>query len=445
MAPMAATTIQSAARTTYRSVFAAAEFRVLLAGMLMYVLGFEFEILGLSVLVYAQTRSAFLAALAFSMGFAPQAIGGALFTSLADRLPPRGVIAAGLLTRAAPGLVIGMWPALPVAAMLTLVAAAAMVAPVFSAAVAGLLPDVLDGDRYILGRSIFSLTGSGAQIAGLGIGGAVLAVLPVRWLLLAAGGSLVVAGLVARLGLRPRPARAEPATARETVRAAIRGTVRATVAGNVELLSDQRVRGLLLAQWLPVWCVTGAESLIVPYTGSLGQPASAASPLLAAVPAGMLLSDVLIGRFCRPAARQRLAFPLATLMGAPLLVLVVQPPLAVAGAALFLSGLGSGYQLGIQQAFLDSLPARLRGQAFGLSATGGMGGQGLLPPAAGGLAAALGAAATMAAAGAATILAALALHGPLAGRQEPSTRPHRPPVADQHPGELADRGHLADP
>ena len=142
---------------------------------------------------------------------------------------------------------------------------------------------------------------------------------------------------------------------------------------------------------------------------------------------------------------QRLAFPLATLMGAPLLALAFRPPLAVAGAALFLSGLGSGYQLGIQQAFLDSLPARLRGQAFGLSATGGMGGQGLLPPAAGGLAAALGAAATMAAAGAATILAALAMHGPLAGRQEPSTRPHRPPVADQHPGELADRGHLADP
>ena len=199
-------TTQPAPRTTYRSVFAAGEFRVLFAGMLMYVLGFEFEILGLSVLVYAQTRSAFLAALAFSMGFAPQAIGGALFTSLADRLPPRGVIAAGLLTRAAPGLVIGLQPALPVPAMLAVVAAAATAAPVFSAAVSGLLPDVLAGDRYILGRSVFSLTSSGAQIAGLGIAGAVLAALPARSLLLAAGGSLVVAALIMRLGLRPRPA-----------------------------------------------------------------------------------------------------------------------------------------------------------------------------------------------------------------------------------------------
>jgi hypothetical protein len=62
--------------------------------------------------------------------------------------------------------------------MLALVAAAATVAPVFSAAIAGVLPDVLDGDRFVLGRSVFSLTGSATQIIGLGIGGAILAVLP---------------------------------------------------------------------------------------------------------------------------------------------------------------------------------------------------------------------------------------------------------------------------
>jgi len=401
------------ARTTYRSVFAAGEFRVLFAALLMYVLGFEFEILGLSVLVYAQTRSAFWTALAFSMGFAPQAVGGALFTSLADRLPPRAVIAVGLLTRAAPGLVIGLWPTLPVPVMLVLVAAAATVAPVFSAAVSGLLPDVLDGDRFVLGRSVFSLTGSATQILGLGIGGAMLAALPARRLLLAAGLSLLAASLISRLGLRPRAAR--------TNGPAARGIVRATVSGNIELFADRTVRGLLLAQWLPAWFVTGAESLIVPYAGSLGQPASAASPLLAAVPAGMLLGDVIVGRFCRPRARERLAFPLAAVMGVPLLALAFRPPLPAAAAVLFACGFGFAYALGIQQAFLDSLPARLRGQAFGLNSTGAMGGQGLLPPAAGGLASAFGAGAAMAIAGAATILAALLLRGPL-GVRNPDLR-----------------------
>jgi predicted MFS family arabinose efflux permease len=407
-----------AVRTTYRSVFAVGEFRVLFATLLMFVLGFEFEILGLSVLVYTQTRSAFWTAFAFSMGFAPQVLGGALFTSLADRLPPRLLISAGLLTRAAPGLVIGLWPALPVPAMLVLVAAAATATPVFTAAASAVLPDVLDGDRYVLGRSVFSLTGSATQIIGLGIGGAILAALPARRLLLAAGLSLLAAAVVARLGLRPRPARSDSHTGR-AVRAngrTTRGIVRATMAGNLELLADRTVRGLLLAQWLPAWFVTGAESLIVPYAGSLGLPPSAASPLLAATPAGMLLGDVVVGRFCRPAARQRLAFPLAALMGAPLLALVFRPPLPVTGAVLFACGFGFAYMLGVQQPFLDSLPDRLRGQAFGLNSTGTMTGQGLIPPIAGGLAAVFGAGPAMAVAGAVTILAALLLRGPLTGR-----------------------------
>src|SRR6266487_1122711 len=272
-----------------------------------------------------------------------------IFTALADRLPARVVIGTGLLTRAAPGLVIGLWPALPVPVMLVLVAAAATIAPVFTAAISGLLPDVLDGDRYVLGRSVFNLTGAGAQIAGLGVGGVVLAAVPVRWLLLAAGGALVIAAVITRLGLRRRAARAPSGRAR--------GIVRATVAGNVALLRDRTVRGLLLAQWLPAWLVAGAESLIVPYNGSLGRPASAAAPLLAAMPAGMLLGDLLVGRFCAPVTRTRLAFPL-----------VFRPPLPLACLALLACGAGFAYQLGIQQAFLESLPERRRGQGFGLSA-----------------------------------------------------------------------------
>ena len=422
MASMTATTPATASqreqrpgRTTYRAVFAVSEFRVLFAGMLMYVLGFEFELIGLSVLVFAQTRSAFLTALTFSMGFAPQAIGGALFTAVADRLPARLVIGTGLLIRAVPGLVIGLWPALPVPVMLALVAAAATQAPVFTAAISGLLPDVLDGDRYVLGRSVFNLTAAGTQIAGLGIGGVLLAAVPVRWLLLAAGGALVIAAVITRLGLRPRTARAPRSRAR-TPRGQARGIVRATMAGNAYLLRDRTVRGLLLAQWLPGWFVTGAESLIVPYTGSLGRPASAAGPLLAAMPAGMLIGDLLVGRFCAPATRTRLAFPLAAAMGVPLLALVFRPPLPLACLILLACGAGFAYQLGIQQAFLDSLPERRRGQGFGLNSTGMMGGQGLTPAVAGALAGAVGAAAAMAVAGAATALAALALRGPLTGR-----------------------------
>jgi hypothetical protein len=300
---------------------------------------------------------------------------------------------------------------------------------VFSAALSGLLPEVLDGDRYVLGRSVFGLIGSSTQLAGLGAGGALLAAVPSRWLLLAAGGALAANAALTRLGLRPRPAR-DARDARETrkvretregrespgSRSRPRGLIRDTLAGHAELLSDRTIRGLLLAQWLPCWFVTGAESLIVAYTGSLGRPASAAAPLLAAMPAGMLLGDLLAARFCPPAARRRLVFPLAVTMGAPLLAMPFRPPLALAALALLACGAGFAYQVGLQQAFLDSLPERRRGQGFGLSVTGAMGGQGLTPVVTGAVAGVFGAGAGMAIAGAATMAAALALRGHLTGQ-----------------------------
>lgn len=372
---------------------------MLLSGLLLYDLGFEFEILGLSVLVYARTGSSAWAAAAFSAGFLPQAAGGALFTSLADRMPPRLVIAVGLVVRALPGLAIGLLPQLPSAAMLGVVAVAAMVTPTYLAAMSALLPDVLSGDQYILGRSIFSTTASGTQILGLGLGGAVLAGAAPRWLLLAAGVALTLAAVVTRLGLRHRPARVGAGGWR------IGTVVRATGAGNAELFRLPAVRDILLVQWLPAWCCTGAEALIVPYAVSRGHPASAASALLAAMPAGMLIGDLAVARFCPPDLRARLVLPLALLVGLPLAAFSLHLTPVLAGVALFLAGVGCAYPLGLQRAFLDSVPARLRGQGFGLAATGSMGGQGLLPSAFGVVASVVGPAGAIALAGAAAVVA----------------------------------------
>lgn len=113
----------------------------------------------------------------------------------------------------------------------------------------------------------------------------------------------------------------------------------------------------------------------------------------------------------------RLVFPLVVAMGVPLLAMPFRPPLPLAALALLACGAGFAYQLGLQQAFLASLPERRRGQGFGLSTTGAMGGQGLTPAVTGAVAGVLGAGAGMAIAGAATIAAALALRGHLTGHQ----------------------------
>jgi predicted MFS family arabinose efflux permease len=146
----------------------------------------------------------------------------------------------------------------------------------------------------------------------------------------------------------------------------------------------------------------------------------------------MLLGDLLAARFCPPAARRRLAFPLVVAIGAPLLALPFRPPLPLAFLALLACGSGFAYQLGLQQAFLDALPEARRGQGFGLNSTGAMGGQGLTPAVTGALAGVLGAGTGMAIAGAATIAAAVVLRGPLAGRPAPG-KALSPPPKDLRP------------
>jgi predicted MFS family arabinose efflux permease len=185
--------------------------------------------------------------------------------------------------------------------------------------------------------------------------------------------------------------------------------LRSSLHGNTELLSDRRVRDLLLAQWVPAWFVTGAESLIVSYVGARGEAASGAGALLAALPIGMLTGALVLGRFCRPRTRERLALPLAVALGLPLLVFAARPSLPVAAALLVVSGGCCGYGIGIQRIFVDSLPPGRRGQAFGLATTGMMGGQGLSPPLAGAFAVAVGVGGAMAACGGLVVLSALAL------------------------------------
>ena len=173
---------------------------------------------------------------------------------------------------------------------------------------------------------------------------------------------MLAAFVAARPAARPGPGQLMPRRPARAGRSAgrpggpARGAVRATLAGNAELLADRRVRGLLLAQWLPGAFLAGAESLIVPYTESLGHPAAAASPLLAAVPAGMLaVTWSSAGSAVRPCGGGwscRWPWP----PGRRCWCCCCTRPGSVVAAVLFGCGFGFGYQLGIQQAFLDSLP-----------------------------------------------------------------------------------------
>ena len=383
-------------RATYREVFAVAEFRAVLGGFALLLTGETVKMLALAVLVFASTGSPLLAALAYVAGFLPQALGGTLLLSLADRWRPRRVLVGYDVLRLVVAVLLASGALSPVAMMLLVFATGAL-SPIAMATRTALLPEMLDGDAFVLGRSLFTLVSAGMQVAGAAVGGLVIALTGPAGALWVAAATCVLSAAVSRFGVRDRPARpAEPA----------HGAVRQTWRVNRLLLADRTMRGLLLAHWAPVALMVGAEAVVVPYAAGLG-PEPAAGLLLAAAAGGMLAGEFVLGRFLPPGRRERLTPWLALLLGVPLMVFAVRPGIAVAAVALGLAAAGMSYHLGLARRFLEAAPEAFRGQAFGLLNTGMMTLQGLTMAGAGALAEALAPGTVMALAGVASALAAM--------------------------------------
>ncbi len=413
---------------TYREVFAEPSFRALFVARTLAIGANALQIFALSVLVYAGTGSPLLSALAFGAGFLPQFVGGLLLGSLTDRLRPRPLIVAGYGVEAMLAAALGLLD-LPVAVSLTLVAVIACGTPVFAGAAARVIAERLTGDAYVLGRSVSNMSSSSAQLLGLAGGGVAVGAAGPHAALLFAAGCHAIAAIAVRLGL--------PADSPAGVRAKHGpGTVRDSWTGAVALLADRTIRRLLLAQWLPSAFVAGAEALFVAYGAGRGFPAGAGAVLMGAPAVGMLLGNFVVGRFVRPIRRERLVGAFLVLLGAPLVVLLVEPPLPVAVGLLVVGGTGFAYGLGLQRAFLEAAPEDRRGQLFALLSTGLMALQGVGPLVLGALAEVTSPGLAIAAAGVATVLLAPSLRpvsrrwtpaGPTARRRGDPALPRRAP------------------
>ncbi|MFI1384035.1 MFS transporter [Embleya sp. NPDC020886] len=411
---------------TYREVFAVGAFRVLFGSFVLLLIGDTVRMLALAVLVYERTGSPALSALAYVAGFVPQAFGGALLLSLTDRVPVRAAMAGYDLVRCVLALVLAA-DVLPVWAVLLLLASVGLVSPIAGAARQRTLPELLHGDAYVLGRSVFGMAAGAMQVLGFAVGGLLLALVGSGGALLFAAAVALASAAVVRFGLpaAPRPER--------TGSARTEGTVRATWRVNRELLGDRTVRGLLLAQWIPANLTAAAEGVIVPYAPDH------AGVLYGSAAGGMLLGDLLVGRFVRPARRERLTPWLALLLGVPLVFFAAGPPLWVTAGLFVVSSAGLSYQLGLQRRFLDAIPKAGTGQAMGLAMTGTMTLQGVAMAGAGALAGVLAPGHVIALVGLASLTGTLAIHRVLRPQASPRSgavgaAPTVAPAASVAPG-----------
>lgn len=174
--PPTAETAQVSHRATYRVVLAEPRFRLLFSTRAVAITADALRITTFSVLVFSSTGSALLSAVAFGIGFIPQLFGSLLLGSLADRLPPRALITGGYALTCAIALLLAL-VRMPVAASLGVVALVSLATPVFHGASSLLVAQSLEGDAYVLGRSLNNIAGAGAQLFGLALGGAAVAAL----------------------------------------------------------------------------------------------------------------------------------------------------------------------------------------------------------------------------------------------------------------------------
>ncbi|WP_214107990.1 MFS transporter [Acrocarpospora catenulata] len=360
-------TDQFTTKATYGQVFAVTQFRALFAARLLGVMSDTLRSVALAVLVFNQTNSPLLTAVAFTIGFLPQAAGGLFLAAMADRFSPRTLITTGYALQCAVGLLLAFGH-LPVAVSLLLVAGVACLTPVTTGAAGRVLAEILTGDTYVLGRSLNYLVAVAAQLVGMAAGGALTAWLGVERTMLVTAGAHLLALVISRLFL----------SRTEAVRAG-GSIVRKTLQGNAALVAAPGVAKLIMVQCLPAAYLAAAGSLLIPYSAQRAFSPTETGLLLAATSVGMLVGDIVVGRAFAPAARERLVLPLLLVMGTPPIALILDLPHPAIAAVYVITGVGSAYLLGLQRRFLEAVPSDLQGQGFALLNTTTMTIQGIGP------------------------------------------------------------------
>ena len=196
---------EQATRATYRDVFAISEFRALWSAQLTSVAGDQLARVALTVLVYARTASALLAAVTFMLSVVPVFIGGITLAGLADRFERRRVMIACDLLRCALVLVMAL-PGVPLALLVGLLAVVTLISAPFTAARAAIYPDLLSGDKYVVGTAVTLTTNQSAQVLGFALGGAAVALVGTRTSLVVDAATFAVSAAIVRCFVRPRPA-----------------------------------------------------------------------------------------------------------------------------------------------------------------------------------------------------------------------------------------------
>ncbi|WP_410811499.1 MFS transporter [Micromonospora sp. 067-2] len=349
---------------TFRDVFAQREFRAVLAAGALSWVGDYVAKAAVTLLVYQQTRSVTLSAAAFAVSFLPWLLGGPLLAALAERHPYRRVMVTCDVIRMALMLLIAI-PNLPFQAVLVLVFAATLANPPSQAAKSALMPQILVGDRLVVGLSLNSSVGQAAQVIGYLLGAAVASINPSLALLINAV-TFAVSALLVRFGVRDRV---------PVMTSAHRShLVRETGQGFQIVFGTPVLRAIAVLVFSAMLFSVVPEGLAAGWAdrrndGLGAGPAQAV--IMMAGPLGFILGGLLVSRLFGPSRRMALMRPLAVISPLALVPALFDPPPLVVALLAALCGFAVAGMLPMANGlFVQALPAEFRARAFGVMATG---------------------------------------------------------------------------
>jgi len=349
---------------TFRDVFASRAYRFLFAANALSWIGDYLAKAAVSALVYDRSGgSVALSALAFGLSYLPW-LAGPLLASIAERYRYRTVMVICDVSRAVLLLVVAI-PGMPVGVMILLLFAAGFANPPFQAARSALLPQILAGDRYVVGLSLQASVGQAAQITGYVIGASLAPYWPQAALLINAL-TFTLSAVFIRIGIDEQGPIGPPAD---------RHLGRETLDGFRIVFGRRVLRAIAVVVFAAMLFASVPEGLAAAWAGELATSRAdrgwIQGTIMMAAPIGFIVGGVLIGRLVRPAMRRRLIQPLAVLAPLSLVPAVFQPPVAVLALMCVICGFSvAGMLPAANGLFVQVLPAAYRARAFGVMQSG---------------------------------------------------------------------------
>jgi MFS family permease len=346
---------------TWREMFDARPFRFIYASTALSWLGDYMARAAVIALVYRDTGSTLLAAATFAISYLPAVVGGPVLAALAERHRQRSVMVICDVVRLVLVAIIAV-PGVPLWATLLLLFAAAMAAPPFNAARSALLPQLLEGPRYVAVVTLNQVTSQASQVCGYLFGGLIAAENP-RLAIAFNAVTFGVSALLVRIGVPDADAPA-PTDARRRLLAE-------TADGFRVVFGTPILRAIVLLVWASVAMTDIPEGLAAAWAGHLGAGSVGQGWIMAANPIGVVVGGFFVVRRLPPSRVERLILPLALLIPATLVVALIDPPIVAVVGIAFVCGLASAGVIGpVNGLFIANLPVEYRARAFGVVSAG---------------------------------------------------------------------------